>query len=105
METIFANKKNSILGSYLFIVIVVIVTCLMLFYLDKDTLSISDLFKPVNLKALFIYFVPTFGICFVSFKENLKRKTLRKSLLSSLVFGVPVGIMSTMLALFIIMHK
>lgn len=83
---------SSLRKGYIIIAIAVLVSCLLLFSIDKDTHSCSDLMNPGNLVALVLYFTPTFGICALLFSVFKKRLGSAKSLFNALCIGIPVGI-------------
>jgi hypothetical protein len=85
------KTKPTIFKQHITIALIVLVACFALFYLDKDTHSISDLFKVGNLIALIIYFTPTFVISIFLFNLFLKKTTGSKSMLLSLLTGIPLS--------------
>jgi hypothetical protein len=89
LETV--KTKPATFKQPLIIALMVLVACFALFYLDKDTHSISDLFKPGNLVALIIYFTPTFIISIFLFNLFLKKTTGSKSMWLSLLTGIPLS--------------
>lgn len=87
-----AAKSSSFSIQHFFTIsITVILACAALFSLDKDTHSFADLFKPVNLAALVIYFTPTFLISVCLYIYFLRKNNKKKSIVLALVTGIPVG--------------
>lgn len=78
--------------------VVVILFCLGLFYIDKDTQHITDLFKPANLFALFIYCIPTYIIC-ILLKGIFKNQPHPKRFFLVLGLGIPIGFILVMVIL------
>jgi hypothetical protein len=63
-----ATSRSSALP-VLILALSVLALCLGLFGLDSEIKSITDLFKPGNLFALAIYFLPTFIACYFLFRK------------------------------------
>jgi hypothetical protein len=84
--------SNPAFKQYLVMALAILICCFALFSIDKDTHSIADLFKPVNLAALAVYSLPTFIVCAVLL-HLFSRKTQNrsKSVVRSLVIGVPAS--------------
>lgn len=78
--------------------VVVILFCFGLFYIDKDTQHISDLFKPANLFALAIYFIPTYIIC-ILLQGIFKNQPQQKRFFLVLGLGIPLGFIWVMVLL------
>lgn len=78
--------------------IVVILFCLGLFYIDKDTQNLSDLFKPANLFAFTIYFIPTYIIC-ILLQGIFKNQPNQKRFFLALSIGIPLGFILVMVLL------
>jgi len=89
---------------YLTGILVILLSGLLLFYIDHETRSITDLFKPVNLVALMIYFIPTGLVCFGIY-AFLQFRGNKNCLLWSLVIGIPVGFGLVILALSFFMGR
>jgi len=88
MET---SKTTTLTRHHFFIGVIVLLSCIILFSIDKDTHSFSDLLKPGNLVALVIYFTPTALLSFFLFELLAKKYDTGKSLTLSLVAGIPLG--------------
>ena len=86
------KNKSSFALAYLKMAIIVLFLCLCLFWLDWETHSIMDLFKPGNLLALILYFTPTFIITILLFHLFLKKYSVGKSFTLSLLTGIPASI-------------
>lgn len=84
---------------YFFSGVIIVSLCLGLFYLDKDTHAISDLFKPGNLFALILYVVPTYLICLLLY-EIFRRRKSKSSFVLALCIGVPIRFALVMLIMF-----
>ena len=78
--------------------IVTILFCLGLFYIDKDTQHIADLFKPANIFALAIYFIPTYIIC-ILLQGIFKSQPHQKRFFLALSLGIPLGFILVMVLL------
>ncbi|HTF04463.1 MAG TPA: hypothetical protein VK826_10570 [Bacteroidia bacterium] len=91
------------LHHYFLLAIFVVLACAALFSLDKDTHAVADLFKPVNLYALAIYFTPTFLISFLLFRRFSKKHPGGKSLVLSLAAGVPLSFALMIVVLALVM--
>lgn len=78
--------------------VVVILFGLGLFYIDKETQHISDLFKRSNLFALAIYFIPTYIIC-ILLQGVFKNQPHQKRFFLALSIGIPLGFVLVMLLL------
>jgi hypothetical protein len=87
----YIKTNTSTFSHYLSIALIIILACFVLFSLDKDTHSISDLLTPQNLIALLFYFLPTFIISVLLFDLFSKKKNSVKSITFSLVTGIPIG--------------
>ena len=86
---------------HIVMVISVLISCFLLFSLDKDTHSLADLFKPGNLFALILYFIPTYAVCLL-LNALFEHRHLNRSMLWSLILGIPLGftlVIATLLAL------
>lgn len=73
------------------IAVFIILSCFVLFSLDKDMHTFSDLLKPGNLVALIVYFIPTFFICGFLSELFSRQLSTSKSLLLSLTIGIPLS--------------
>lgn len=71
--------------------IIILICCLFLFSLDKDTYSIADLLKPGNLFALLLYLFPTYLISYF-FYYFFRKRNNKNATLWSLVLGIPSGV-------------
>ncbi len=69
----------------------VLISTWLLFAIDKETHQFSDLLSPGNLAALVVYFTPTFLICLLIHHLLSKKISNTKSLVLSLVIGVPLS--------------
>jgi hypothetical protein len=85
MTTYTSTDKN-----YFLSVPVILLFCFGLFWLDHETQSIADLFKPGNLVALMLYFFPTWLICSLLYTLFQKWNS-KNSFAWSLVLGIPAG--------------
>jgi hypothetical protein len=65
--------------------------CLLLCYIDKDSHSLADLFKPGNIVAEFIYFIPTYLVCGLCHSYLFKRSTPGRRMAYALAAGIPTG--------------
>lgn len=74
------------------------VCCLALFYLDKETKSLIDLFKLGNLAALSLYVLPIFFICALLQRLFLTLNCQKYFLLAH-VMGIPIGVAIVMVIL------
>lgn len=92
-HTISYNKQ------YLNIAVVTLVSIFLLFSLDKDTHVFSDLFKPGNLAALVVYYLPTFFICLLLFRYFVYKQKGSRSTLLSLTIGIPLSFALVIIAL------
>lgn len=72
-------------------IIIILICCLFLFSLDKDTHSIADLFKPGNFFALLLYFFPSYLISYF-FYYLFRKSNNKNATLWSLVLGIPSGV-------------
>ena len=70
--------------------VIVLFSCFLLGYIDHETKSVADLFKPSNLFALILYFVPTYAISMLLY-NLFQRRNNKNSLALALVVGIPVG--------------
>jgi len=77
--------------SALVIALITLLSCWVLFYFDYETRSVADLFKPENLAALVVYFVPTFFITFFLFLKFRHKKSQAASMLLAFAIGVPIS--------------
>jgi amino acid transporter len=59
---------------YMLIAFLAILSCFLLFSVDKDTHSFNDLLKLGNLAALVVYFIPTFLVSIILLKYFSKKK-------------------------------
>ena len=77
---------------WLFSGITVLFCCLFLFWLDRETKSVTDLLQPGSLVVLVIYFVPTFLLC--SFLYFLLHKIMswNSSFTLAHFIGIPAGL-------------
>jgi hypothetical protein len=86
------------------IVLVVMLAIIGLFSLDRETHSIMDLFEPGNMIAFVIYFVPAFLISFFLFWLFSKKYERKKSLVLSLVVGIPLSFTLVIAVLILLMR-
>ena len=75
---------------YLLSALFILLLCFGLFYIDKDTKSIADLFKPGNLVALMLYFFPVWLLCFLLY-SLFRTKNQKHRAAMALGIGIPVG--------------
>lgn len=85
MITVNSSKQYHLISA-----LIIVLLCFCLFSVDKDTHSISDLFKPGNLVALLIYFVPTWLLCYALYKM-FERRNNKNSFALALGIGIPGG--------------
>jgi hypothetical protein len=78
-------------SSILTLAFAILALCWLLFAIDKDTHQFSDLLKPGNLAALVVYFTPTFLICLLIHHVLIIKLSNTKSIMLSLLLGVPVS--------------
>jgi len=89
MET---SKTNTTSVSQTFIISgIVLLACILLFSIDKDTHGFTDLLKPGNLAALVVYFTPTFLLSLFMFSFVFRNKHQSNRLMLSLITGIPAG--------------
>jgi len=86
------HKSN--LTAYAIIALIVLLACVGLGWLDKDTKHISDLAKADNLAGLAFYFVPTFILCLFTYKYFKKRNSTAVSIAKGVAVGIPLWILS-----------
>lgn len=84
---------------YLTIAGVTLLSILLLFSIDKDTHSFSDLLKRGNIAALVVYFLPTFLICLALFRYFIYKQKGSRSLTLSLSIGIPLSFVLVISAL------
>lgn len=99
MTTIYTTKSYYFLSA-----LIILLFCFGLFYLDKDTKNFFYLFKPGNLIALIIYFIPTYLLCFSLYKI-LERRNNKNSFILALSIGVPVGFILVIVTLSFFMGR
>ena len=87
---------------YLTIAFVILASIFLLFSLDKDTHTFSDLLKPGNLAALVVYYLPTFLICFLLFRYFIHKQKGSRSTLLSLTIGIPLSFVLVISALLLL---
>ncbi len=86
------NYRQTItLKQYFSIAISILLMCLLLFSLDRETHSFADLITPGNLVALLIYFIPTYIISLLFYTFYVKKYNRRKSMVLAIVSGALVG--------------
>ncbi len=81
------------------IALFIILSCFALFSLDKGTHAFSDLFKPGNLVALIVYFIPTFLISGFLYEFLSRKRSTSRSILLSLIIGIPLSFTLIIIAL------
>ena len=86
-------------GSVFTIALATLTLCWLLFAIDKETHQFSDLLSPGNLAALVVYFIPTFLICLLIHHLLSKKISNTKSLVLSLVIGVPLSFLGVIFIL------
>ncbi len=101
MHIVKTNPVKSL--SFLFIAAGVLLACWGLFYLDHETHSVRDLFKPGNIVALLIYFIPAYLICMKMHHFFIKKYDEIRSISLSLLAGLPLGF--TVIILFMILLR
>ncbi|MFZ7116811.1 MAG: hypothetical protein ACO1G9_15630 [Bacteroidota bacterium] len=84
--------------------VAVLFSCWGLFWLDHETKEIGDLFKWGNLAALLVYFLPTFLLSYIIYQFFIRKFNNTKSLVLSLVVGIPVGFLLIILAFYFHNH-
>ncbi|MFN0188498.1 MAG: hypothetical protein ACKVQV_07335 [Bacteroidia bacterium] len=94
MKLYIESIPMSRLSSAFTIALATLTLCWLLFAIDKDTHHFSDLLKPGNLAALVVYFTPTFLICLLIHHLLSKKISNTKSLVLSLVIGVPLSFLA-----------
>jgi hypothetical protein len=99
-----ANSTNHV-RYCLAIAFSVLVVTLLLFSIDKDTHSFSDLFKPENIGALIIYFTPAFIICAGLYFLLARRRNAKSSFIIALAAGIPVSFTLIILSLMFYMGR
>ena len=107
METTYTKTRQfnlPITKSLGWIALIVLLSCLGLGYLDHETKSIADLFKPGNIMALMLYFIPTFAISSWFFKLFLGKKDRVNSIVFALLSGIPVGFTLVIVLLYFWIH-
>ena len=102
MEAI--RNKPSFALAYLKMGLIVMFFCLFLGWIDHETHSIMDLFKPGNIFALILYFTPTFLLSLLLFHLFVKKYAAGKSLTLALLSGIPAGIAVVMCVLLYLMR-
>ncbi|MBP7245903.1 MAG: hypothetical protein KBA99_11445 [Bacteroidia bacterium] len=85
------NTKGSLSYSLLIMSVSICMATWLLFAIDKETHQFSDLLSPGNLAALVVYFTPTFLTCLLIHHLLSKKISNTKSLVLSLVVGVPLS--------------
>ena len=85
------SKSLSLPRTQIAMAMTVLTMCFLLFSIDKDTHSVTDLFKPGNLVALILYFTPTYLITTLTYKLFRKKHDKPFSMLSALTIGISVG--------------
>jgi prolipoprotein diacylglyceryltransferase len=81
---------NTLKPFYYFSLLIILILCIGLFLLDKDTRSFADLLKRSNLFALAIYVIPTYFIC-AALYYFLDNRNKKYSTSLALTIGVPIG--------------
>lgn len=71
--------------------LLIIVLCFGLFFLDEDTHSVADLFKTGNLFVMVLYVVPTYFICLLIYYFLEKKRVKQRSVIA-LTTGIPIGL-------------
>ena len=99
MQASFVQHSNP--KSTFLLALFVLLSCWGLFWLDHETKSISDLFKPGNLVALLIYYVPTFLITYLIYLFFHKKWDNKKSLIGAILIGIPASFALIMLAFYL----
>src|SRR5687768_16044293 len=78
--------------------------CMGLFWLDKDTHSLADLFKGRNILTWVLYFIPTFLLCCVLY-YLFQKLGHPGSFWYALSIGVPVGLLTVIITLAFVMGR
>ena len=99
MEAIKTNTTAPL--SFVLIALCTILACFGLFWLDWETKSILDLFKPGNLAALVVYFVPTFLTSTLLYSYLWRKKSPKLRIILSLLIGIPLGFILVICAFFL----
>lgn len=74
----------------------VIASCILLFRLDEETHSFSDLVAPGNLIVLIVYILPTYLLCLVLFLLFNRAYSPGKSAVRAMAIGIPPGLILVM---------
>lgn len=77
---------------YIIMALIVLICCLLLFYLDEDVKKINDLFTLGVLIVLSCYSIPTFSVCYFLFRNLIKTHDTALSVFISLIIGIPLGL-------------
>lgn len=86
------NYRQTItLKQYFSIAISILLMCLLLFSLDRETHSFADLITPGNLLALLIYFLPTYIISLIFYTFFVKKYNSKTSIVLAIVSGALIG--------------
>src|SRR5688572_12748852 len=100
-----ALRSKAIRGyHYIVLALLVVLACLGLGYIDHETTSVMDLFKPGNMLALFLYFFPAYVLSLLFlrlFSKNIKGAAL---ILYSFFCGTFLGFLIALLSLYLIMR-
>jgi hypothetical protein len=84
--------------------LVVVLFCFGLFWLDRETHNFTDLFKPGNLFALVLYFIPTFALCALLYRFFEKRNN-KNAFTLGLLIGIPTGFALVIVVLSVLMGR
>jgi hypothetical protein len=89
------NPQSSEAPRYIFIASAVLVSCFILFSIDKDTHSFTDLLRPGNLAVLVVYFFPAFATSSLLYRIVRRTRNWLDSLTMSVFVGIPVSFIIT----------
>ena len=99
-------KQNTLgLKQGLIIGLSLLVAVLLLFSIDRETHSISDLGKPENIGAFVLYFVPSFAICLYLYSMFARKRSKSDSVFLSLLIGIPLSFAVVITTLMFVMKR
>jgi fucose permease len=86
-----AEPNKATAKDNLLIALFVILGCIGLILIDKDTKGLNDVFDYSNIGAIALYFLPAFIISGSFFAKFLKRNSKRKSFVLAILIGIPLS--------------